>query len=276
MPATLQIPPLICFTLNKRPGEKSLGLQVREAADDAVIVARISPGGPASMTPLQRGFEILSINDHRIRDVGRCIDMLKYYTKKGSDMEIVASAGARPIGALYVVVKRENTKNPLSFDPGDGSFQGLFLEDIGGRVRVSGFGESGLLLGTNINKGDIILSLDGRPIHCIDDCRRALKKVTRSLILILTYNLFRKFRSGIAVNATSTRVDAAGVPEEKEPEKKLSSRCVGDLYAFGPTVGTGGFSDVKKCKLKETGDIYAVKIVNRKKARQGLGISFER
>ncbi|KAL7537450.1 hypothetical protein ACHAXR_007827 [Thalassiosira sp. AJA248-18] len=275
MPATLNIPPLICFTLKKHPEDKSLGLQVRQGEDDAVEVVRISPGGPASLTPFQRGFEILSINDHRIRDAQRCVDMLKFYTKKGLDVEIVASAGARPPGALYVMVKRENANKPLSPNPGDGSFQGLFLEDNGGRVRVSGFGESGLLIGSKINKGDILLSLDGRPVHSIDDCRRALKKVTRSLIPILTYNLFRKFRSGILVEPTSSRVEPASAPKEKERKRKSSSRCVGDLYAFGPTIGSGGFSVVKKCKLKETGKTYAMKIVNRRKMDKVLELALK-
>ena len=233
MQATLKIPPLICVTLKRRPEDKSLGLQVCQGEDDAVEVVGISPGGPASMTPLQCGFEILSINDHRIRDAQRCVDMLKFYIKKGVDVDIVASAGARTPGALYVMVKRKNAKEPLSSStstgPDDGSFHGLFLEDNGGRVRVSGFGASGMILGSKINRGDVLLSLDGHPIHSIDDCRRALEKVTRLLIPILTYNLFRKFRSSIMVKAASSL-------EEKGPERKLSSRSVEDLYVFGPTV----------------------------------------
>mmetsp|Transcript_8338 Transcript_8338/g.14563 ORF Transcript_8338/g.14563 Transcript_8338/m.14563 type:complete len:426 (-) Transcript_8338:498-1775(-) len=279
MQATLKTPPLVCVTLQRRPEDKSLGLQVRQGEDGAVEVVGISPGGPASTTPLQRGFEILSINDHRIRDAQRCVDMLKFYIKKGVDVEIVASAGARTPGALYVMVKRKNAKEPLSSSTStssdDGSFHGLFLEDNEGRVRVSGFGASGMLLGSKINKGDILLSLDGHPIHSIDDCRRALEKVTRLLIPILTYNLFRKFRSGIVVKAASSRVVVASALEEKEPEKKLSSRSVEDLYAFGPTIGSGGFAVVKKCKLKETGETYALKIVDRTKLDKGLELNLK-
>ena len=72
--STLDIPPLLCFTLKRRPEEKSLGLQVRQGEDDAVEVTRVSPDGPASRTPLQAGHELLSINDHRIRDAQRCVD----------------------------------------------------------------------------------------------------------------------------------------------------------------------------------------------------------
>lgn len=251
MPATLQIPPLICFTLKKRPGDESIGLQVRQGDDDAIEVVRVSRGGPASRTPLRAGFEILSINDHRIRDAQRCAEMLRFYAQKASDVEVVASAGTRPAGALYVMVKRDRKGPPMaSTDPGDGSFQGLFLEENEGRVRVAGIGKAGgLLLNSKINKGDILLSLDGRPIHGIDDCRRALRKVTRSLIPVLTYNLFRKFRSGINIDGALPREReedvANGTPKRKESAGKLRSRCVGDLYAFGPTVSVWCFRNVE-------------------------------
>lgn len=258
------MPPLVSFSIHCPPGAKSLGLLIRQVVEDdytprgAVEVVRIAPGGPASTTPLRPGFEILSINDHRVRDAQRCMEMLRFYTSKGGTkkMEMVASGGARPPGALYVMVKRNKGGNdndtktkkdgplpPLADDPGNGTFQGLILEEkSGGRVRVAGFGEQGgIFLNTRINKGDIILSIDGRTIHSIDDCKRALRKATRLLIPVLTYNSFRKFRSGIVIDSTTSRghESAAGRNDEKEEKKepeKFRSRCVGDLYAFGSTV----------------------------------------
>lgn len=289
MPSTLNIPPLIYFTLRRHPThDKHLGLQVRQSINnDAVEVFHITPGSPASKTPLKVGYEILSINDHRVRDAQRCCEMLKHYTSKATDkvmeVEIVASAGSRPPGALYVMIKRKLTRNNdngngivETDDPGDGSFHGLFLEDGsnnnvennndgGGRVRVAGFGtKGGIFVGSKINKGDILLSIDGRPIHSIDDCHRALKKVQRSdvkrlLIPVLTYNLFRKLRSGIVLETmpatekstgletakTSTPSSSAvnnGSDNEAKQQPKKQSRCVGDLYAFGPTVSRDRYS----------------------------------
>lgn len=196
-------------------------------------VARVSPDGPASRSPLEPGFEILSVNDHRIKNAQRCVEMLKHYTLKGTDVDIIASAGSRPAGSLYAMIKRDGNNKPIE-SPGDGSFHGLFLEDKGGRVRVSGFGPSGLFVNSKINKGDILLSIGGRPIHEIDDCERAMKKVANGLIPVLTYNIFRKFRSGVVVS--TMRQGDENPAEKKITETGAAKRTVGDIYSFGPTV----------------------------------------
>jgi len=264
---TLQIPALIHFVLRRDPDKNSLGLLVRQGADDAVEVARIKPESAASRTPLEVGFEILSIHDHRVKNAQRCVEMLKHYTHKEESVEIVASAGVRPNGARYVLIKRDGSDAEPHHTSDDGSLHGLFLENKRGRVLVSGMASSGLFVNSKINKGDMILSIAGRPIHEISDCDRALKKVTRGLIPILTYNPFRKLRSTIQVN---TMREKHQKPVEKETEKHLPRRTVGELYAFGPTIGSGAYADVKKCKSKETGEIFAMKIVNRKSLDKGM------
>ncbi len=196
-------------------------------------VARIKPGSAASRTPLEVGFEILSIHDHRVKNAQRCVEMLKHYTHKEESVEIVASAGVRPIGARYVLIKMAgNESEPLQTSD-DGSLHGLFLEYKRGRVLVSGMASSGLFVSSKINKGDMILSIAGRPIHEISDCDRALKKVSRGLVPILTYNPFRKLRSTIQVN---TMREKGQKRVEKETEEQSPRRTVGELYAFGPTV----------------------------------------
>jgi len=181
--ATLDPPQLMCFTLKRRPEDTKLGLRVRQMEDGAIAVVGVAPGGQAAATPLRPGVEILSIHDHRIKDAERCVRMFDYYRSR--DVEIVASDGVRPPGASYVMVKRGDARGRAKA-PRD-SFHGLMLEEDSGRVRVAGFGKAGLFLDSRIDKGDVLLSFDGRPIRSIEDCWRALKKVTRSLIPVLTY-----------------------------------------------------------------------------------------
>ena len=164
--------------------------------------------------------------------------MLKHYTQKGVGVEILASAGPRPIGSLYVMIEKEDNMPIESL--GDGSFQGLFLEDKGGRVRISELGTSGLFIKPRINKGDNLLSINGHPISCTNDCEMALKKASRGLIPILTYNLFRRVRS--CVQAKSIRekslhqvIAKEGQGRQEQENRHNSSRCVGDLSDFETT-----------------------------------------
>jgi calcium/calmodulin-dependent protein kinase I len=260
MSSTLEIPPLICFKLKKGPTDKSLGIQLRQGATaDAIEVAKISSGTPASRTPLKSGYEMLSVNDHRIRDAARCAEMIKHYTSKKSEAEIVASAGPRPQGARFIMAKKFQGKK-VDATLSDGSIQGLFLEEKNGRVRVSEVGKEGIFANTRINRGDAILSMDGRVVNTVEDCKYALEKSSRVLVPVMTYNVFRRFRSSVMVISSrgkEEKVTAKAEPEERKP------RNVGDIYVFGPTLGSGAFSVVKKVRSKETGEEYAMKVVNR-------------
>jgi len=53
-------------------------------------------------------------------------------------------------------------------------------------------------------------------------------------------------------------------------KKEEVARCLEDLYLVGDELGRGAFSVVKKCVHKETGETFAVKVINKKNVQQDL------
>ncbi|KAL3803511.1 hypothetical protein HJC23_014059 [Cyclotella cryptica] len=267
-----EIPRLVALSLQLLPEEKSLGLQIRQGPDEASEVIRISPGGPASRVPLKVGFQILSVNGRRVKNAEKCAELLKYYTAKNSTVEILASSGPLPPGALYVLVKAGPAR-PLRSTLDDGSIQGLFLEEKGDKVRVRKVGHSGIFVNSRINKGDVILTIDGRCVSTISDCQRALKKVARDLVPVLTYNVFRKARGTFMISSSGTEVDDGET--ERKHDRLSTGRDLRDLYEFGEVLGTGSFSTVRTCRSKHTGEIHAVKMVNRDSLTKSLELALK-
>lgn len=292
----MEIPSLISFVLKRGPDETSFGLTFSSSEDGrAVEVYNILPDSPASRTPLQQGCEILSVNDHRVASAMRCAKMLKHYGEREADITIVASVGRRPSGALYVLVKHKKhqgrTKpersrgNDSNIDGEDGIdsptvVEGLQLEMRRGRVRVAENieegDESGIFSKSGIKKGDEILSIHGRKIQSIADVKRSVRKADLLSVPVLKYNSFVKLRFSfgkkmspieLGIGNSKEIKSVNGIGNEKksdEPATKNGSRRVGDLYTFGKLLGTGTLSTVRKCTLKETRKVYAVKIVSRK------------
>lgn len=293
------LPGVGVFSIKVRPGEK-LGLKV-SSGDDCVEISHIYPNGLASKANLRTGYEILSINNSsQVTDGKVCSDLFKQFSARGKEVEIVASTGSRPLGSRFVMLKNNNfidesssmdigntdrAQAAPSHDPGDKSFRGVFLEErSGGRVRVNGFGVlGGAFVNSKVNKDDYLLSIDGRAVHSIGDCRKAFDKATRPLISVLTYNTFRKAKSGVAeehlmsdaalaiplVISTPMMYETDELKNKQQPPEK-EKRIINNLYNFGRTVGTGSYSIVKKCKLLKTGGIFAVKIYNRSKMNPTL------
>jgi len=58
----------------------------------------------------------------------------------------------------------------------------------------------------------------------------------------------------------------AAAPTPKPKEKRL----IKDVYDFGDELGRGGFSIVKKAIKKETGDVFAVKIIEKNQSEEEL------
>ena len=271
-PQQPSLPGIGVFTIKVRPGEK-LGLKVSSGGDDCVEISHVYPNGPASKANLHTGYEILSINNsHQVTDGKVCSDLFKRYSARGKEVEIVASTGPRPLGSRYVLLKNNNYIDDESTssmdigntdraqaapcdDPGDGSFRGAFLEErSGGRVRVNGFGMlGGTFVNSKVNIGDYLLSIDGRAVHSISDCRRAFDKSNRPLIAILTYNKFLKAKSAVAeehlmsdaalaiplvISTTPIMMNETELKNKKQSEKD-EKRVISDLYNFGRTVGPG-------------------------------------
>jgi len=57
-----------------------------------------------------------------------------------------------------------------------------------------------------------------------------------------------------------------GATAEKQVRKDAPKKTVHDLYSFGKTLGTGGFSVVKEATNKETNSNFAIKIIQKDSA----------
>jgi len=64
-------------------------------------------------------------------------------------------------------------------------------------------------------------------------------------------------------------------PKEKEAEKAekplKNPKTISEVYQFGDELGRGGFSVVKRATNKETAEVYAIKIIEKKRTnRRGI------
>eukprot|EP00986_Skeletonema_menzelii_P002634 scaffold722_cov147-Skeletonema_menzelii.AAC.4 len=240
----------------KRFGDEQHGLKVKRGHEGAIKIYHIDPESHAASTELVEGSEILSINGHLAKSsVTRCEEMLDYFTTKLGKVNILVSIGYRPRGTTFVMAK--NTTNKGIFDGVESSINGLeLLEERGGRVRVVQV-RSGFFSSCKLNKGDDIWTIDGKEVYCIDDARTALKGATGNHIPILTYNSFRKIKSAVMNNTSRSLTN--GKAEKIE-----------DLYNVHDTLGEGAFAKVKKATHKVSGELYAIKIINRSSLNKDL------
>jgi membrane-associated protease RseP (regulator of RpoE activity) len=227
---------------------------ILQGPNNTTEVHRISSDGPASISGLKVGYQILCINDHRVPSVDKCSQLLKHYIAKQSSIQILASAGPVPPGCQYVLVKA-NKERPLRTVLKDGSFQGLFLEEEGGAVRVKDVGKTGIFARAKINKRDVVLTINGYATQTMEDCEMALRKCTNDIVPVLTSNVFRKARSTLFVSSTSNSVERLDLVH--------SPRSVTERYELGKELGSGAFGTVVLCKAKGTGNKFAMKVVNR-------------
>lgn len=241
----------------KQFGEAQHGLKVKRGHEGAIKIYHIDPESHAASTELEEGCEILSINGHLSKNsVTRCEEMVDYFTTKLGKVTILVSVGYRPSGTTFVMAK--NTSEKSIFD-GDGStIDGLeLLEERGGRVRVVQV-SSGFFSSCKLNKGDDIWTIDGKEVYCIDDARTALQGATGDHIPILTYNSFRKIKSAV-MNSTSRSLANNG-----------EALRIEDLYNVHETLGEGAFAKVKKATHKVSGELFAIKIINRSSLNKDL------
>lgn len=163
-----------------------------------------------------------------------------------------------------MLVKASGEK-PIQSTLDDGSFQGLILKEEGGAVRVKDVGKTGIFSHAKINTRDVIVTINGHAVRSIQDCERALKKVIREIVPILTYNVFRKARSTFLVSSTSNSAERS--------DSIHSHRSITDSYELGTELGSGAFSTVLLCKAKGTGKQYAMKVVNRASLSKSLEVA---
>lgn len=201
-----------------------------------------------------------------MRSAEKCANLLKYYSEKNRRVEILVSAGPLPPGCMYVLVKASMEK-PMQTTLEDGSIQGLFLKEEGGAVRVKDIGQTGIFAHAKIKRRDVIVSIDGHKILTLKDCKNALKMVSREIVPILTYNVFRKARSTFLVSSTSNSAE----------NTKTSNLTHGSIsgYELGSELGSGAFSTVYLCKRRSSGEMYAMKVVNRASLTKSLEVALK-
>lgn len=268
-------PPIVSLTVFKSSSDQSLGMRIKQGEEGAVIIYHVEPGTPAGDTALSDGsnqshHEVLTVNDHKVRSPRECVEMLKKYTDKNGRVDLVVSSGERKAGTAYVMAKNTGKKDRFNGD--DMEIDGLKLRvittDISTCIKVAAVPSSGFFSKVKMNKGDVIMSIDGMKIYSVADARKALRRAAKNYIPILTYNAFRKLKSTVMS-------DTARVVKEGEGEQIIEKQKIQDSYDVGDKLGEGAFAIVRKGRHKTTGKVYAIKIINRSSLDKTMELSLK-
>eukprot|EP00804_Cyclotella_cryptica_P013925 CCRYP_002443-RB/>CCRYP_002443-RB protein AED:0.14 eAED:0.12 QI:0/0.90/0.83/0.91/0.27/0.16/12/5480/483 len=251
-------PTLIQAQVVASPGHESpRGFRIKQGDEGAILIYYIEPGSAAAETELRVGCEILSINDHRVASTKKAEEMLTYYMDKKGVVDIVVSKGGRPRGTRYVLIKNETDKS--IFNGGSNVIDGLKLEEKKGYTRVAEAPTTGFFSKVRLNKGDCIWTINGNIVRDLDQMRHELNQATGKILFILTYNSFRKLKTSM-MSAAACELNAGGKRHLVSIGKTAKLE---DTYNIHEKLGEGAFAVVKKATHKDSGEIYAIKTVNR-------------
>mmetsp|Transcript_6064 Transcript_6064/g.11062 ORF Transcript_6064/g.11062 Transcript_6064/m.11062 type:complete len:554 (-) Transcript_6064:486-2147(-) len=245
------------------------GLHLKNGEEGAIHIYYLEPtsaaaaANPALFAAVESGkCEILSVNGHRLRSPRRCLEMVDIYMKKRGACDILVSLGGRSRGTTYVMTKNVKDRSIFSEEASrDPSvIDELVLEQKKDSIRVLNDPSltSGFFSKHPVRKGDYIWAIDGKEIRTIDDARKALMGAKGALIPILTYNSFRKLRTTVMADTTREIIK-----ENKRVGAKASPVRIEQKYKIEEKLGEGAFAVVKKATNRQTGKVYAIKIVDR-------------
>jgi len=79
-----------------------------------------------------------------------------------------------------------------------------------------------------------------------------------------------EYPSGTAGQKKEVQPEHKAVSSTPAPTPKKEKRNIKDVYDFGDELGRGGFSIVKKATKKETGEVFAVKIIEKNQSEEEL------
>eukprot|EP00956_Cyclotella_meneghiniana_P016778 scaffold26777_cov50-Cyclotella_meneghiniana.AAC.2 len=256
------LPPLIKASVQASTESISKhGFALKVGQEGAIKIYNIDPNSEASKTELTAGCEILTINDHRVASVDKANEMLTYYMEKKGAAKIMAGKGRRPRGTKYVLVKM--TKDTSIFDGSNGVIAGMECEQRDGYVRVLSPPTSGFFHNVRISKNDCIWAINGVAVTTLNEIREQLKMATGKIVCILTYNSFRKLKTTIMSQVSYTTAGSDKWGNIFNSLGQDQSTRLEDVYVIQEKLGEGAFAVVKKATHKNSGGVYAVKIVNR-------------
>lgn len=166
----------------KQPSGLVLSHNQRNEAH-TVMVKDIGSESIFCNTALRIGQEILTINQHRVKNPQQAAKIMK--SIKGS-VDLLVSAGGRPPGTKYVRIKtnpnRKNGNGEIFVNEG----LGIQLQNRKGLVQATYIDSDGLFSTSTIRQGDILLNVNGM---IVGDESRAMKALLVSQKQDLIYSL---------------------------------------------------------------------------------------
>lgn len=100
-----------------------------------------------------------------MKNTEKCVELLNSFRATKSSIEVVVAERALPPGAKYVMIKADARKQTTL---GDGSVQGLFLEERGdGGLRVVDISENGIFARAKIYKRCVLFGYQHTPFAFI-------------------------------------------------------------------------------------------------------------
>jgi serine protease Do len=180
------------------PMAASLGLK----NDHGAIVAAVSSNGPAAAAGLQQGDVVLSFSGTDIkdmRDLPRLVAAAAPGSKatltvwrKGQSVELNATVGQMPENPQVAMTGRDGN-GAGDEQPGHADALGLHLATLNGELRrelqvghdahgavITGIKNGSVGDSLGFERGDIIVSIDQRPVQDAEDAAQMLRKAADS------------------------------------------------------------------------------------------------
>ena len=181
-----------------------LGVAVQEVSEDlaqsfglkqagGALVSSVEKGGPADKAGLRAGDILVRVDGKEITRAGE-LSLAVGNAKPGATVLLeVWRDGARQTLAATVGEQRDRTVAEAPAAPAQGARLGVAVRpltpeerrqaELGGGLLVEQSG--GPAAGAGIQPGDIILSVNGKPVNSVDELRRLLKDAgTRIAVLV--------------------------------------------------------------------------------------------
>ncbi len=152
-----------------------LGLEKAEGA----LVASVDPSGPAAGAGLTAGDVILEVDGKRVGEMHRLPRMIA--ARDPGDTVTLRVWRGRGMESVEVVLDAMPASGKVAGSgAGTGGFAGLDLDRADGRVVVSDVAPDSPAARKGVRKGDVLVSVDRRPVETPDDVDRIVAELESS------------------------------------------------------------------------------------------------